>query len=69
MNESMEPETEDITYKLAPRINACGRLNEPETAVALLLESDEEDCAKLAADSLNLTNSEKELKQNLPRML
>jgi len=34
------PETEDITYKLAPRINACGRLNEPETAVSLLLEKD-----------------------------
>ena len=65
MNESMEPETEDITYKLAPRINACGRLNEPETAVAVLLESDEKDCAKLAADSLNLTGGEKKIEAEL----
>ena len=40
LDDSVEPETEDITYKLAPRINACGRLNEPETAVSLLLQKD-----------------------------
>ncbi len=43
-----EPETEDITYKLAPRINACGRLNEPETAVSLLHEKDPNNCRKFA---------------------
>ena len=65
MNESMEPETEDITYKLAPRINACGRLNEPETAVALLLESDEEDCAKLAGRLTHLNEQRKGIEAEL----
>ena len=34
------PEIEDVTFKLAPRINACGRLNDPEVASALMLEGD-----------------------------
>jgi single-stranded-DNA-specific exonuclease len=45
---TVEPETEDITYKLAPRINACGRLNMPETALSLLLETDQRNCTTLA---------------------
>ena len=48
LEESIEPETEDITFKLAPRVNACGRLNEPETAVSLLLEKDPDRCRSLA---------------------
>ena len=48
LEESIEPETEDITFKLAPRVNACGRLNEPETAVSLLLEKDPDRCRFLA---------------------
>ncbi len=48
LDEANEPDTEDITYKLAPRINACGRLNEPETAVCLLHEKNPENCRKLA---------------------
>ena len=52
------PETEDITYKLAPRINACGRLNEPETAVSLLLEKDPR-TSKNLAHSLTRFNEER----------
>ncbi len=48
LEESIEPDTEDITFKLAPRVNACGRLNEPETAVSLLLEKDPDRCRSLA---------------------
>jgi single-stranded-DNA-specific exonuclease len=48
LEESIEPETEDITFKLAPRVNACGRLNEPETAVSLLLEKHPNRCRSLA---------------------
>jgi single-stranded-DNA-specific exonuclease len=48
LEESVEPDTEDITFKLAPRVNACGRLNEPETAVSLLLEKDPDRCRSLA---------------------
>ena len=55
---TFEPETEDITYKLAPRINACGRLNEPETAVSLLLEDDPKECDKLA-QKLTLFNEKR----------
>jgi single-stranded-DNA-specific exonuclease len=39
---------EDVAFKLAPRINACGRLDDPEVAVSLLLESDSEKCHSLA---------------------
>jgi len=48
IEESNAPETEDITFKLAPRVNACGRLNEPETAVSLLLEKHSGRCRSLA---------------------
>ena len=55
---NIAPETEDITYKLAPRINACGRLNEPETAVSLLLEKDPRTSKNLAR-SLTRFNEER----------
>ena len=42
------PEIEDVTFKLAPRINACGRLNDPEVASALMLEGDPTICRQLA---------------------
>ena len=56
---SVAPETEDITYKLAPRINACGRLNEPENAVSLLLEKDLQTSKNIA---LKLTRFNEERK-------
>ena len=58
INENIEPETDDITYKLAPRINACGRLNEPEKAVSLLLEKDPKNC-RLLAHKLTQFNEER----------
>ena len=42
------PEIEDVTFKLAPRINACGRLNDPEVASSLMLETDPIICRQLA---------------------
>ena len=31
-------ESELVTFKLAPRINACGRLDRPELATSLLMK-------------------------------
>jgi single-stranded-DNA-specific exonuclease len=52
------PEIEDITFKLAPRINACGRLDDPEVASALMLEDDLATCRKLAK-KMNTYNEER----------
>ena len=31
------PKSEDITFKLAPMINACGRMDDPTVAISLFL--------------------------------
>ena len=54
------PESEDITFKLAPRINACGRLDNPEVASELFLEHDVEICRKLASQ-MNQYNEKRKL--------
>ena len=52
------PESEDITFKLAPRINACGRLDDPETASSLMLEQDLKTC-QILAKKMNAYNEER----------
>jgi len=52
------PEIEDVTFKLAPRINACGRLDDAEVAASLMLESDLTTSRKLAKQ-MNLYNQER----------
>ena len=52
------PESEDITFKLAPRINACGRLDDPETASSLMLEQDLKTC-QILAKKINAYNEER----------
>ncbi|MGI6655445.1 MAG: single-stranded-DNA-specific exonuclease RecJ [Desulfobulbus sp.] len=47
--------TDDIAFKLAPRINACGRLGQPEIGVELLL-ADNPQKANLLAQELNRMN-------------
>ena len=42
------PKSEDITFKLAPMINACGRMDDPTIATSLFLEKDAIRCKKLA---------------------
>ncbi len=39
----------DVSFKLAPRLNAAGRLDSPTLALRLLLSNDEAECADLAA--------------------
>lgn len=48
--------SEDIAFKLAPRINAAGRLGRPETGVAVLLARDMAQ-ARLMADELERMNT------------
>jgi len=45
-----------IGYRIAPRLNAAGRLEDPETALALLVTKDEEEAEQLAEylHSLNM---------------
>ena len=52
------PEIEDVTFKLAPRINACGRLDDAEVAASLMLEGDLTTCRKLAKQ-MNQYNQER----------
>lgn len=39
----------DVSFRLAPRLNAAGRLDSPTLALRLLLSNDEAECAELAA--------------------
>ena len=38
----------DVSFRLAPRLNAAGRLDSPTLALRLLLSNDEAECAQLA---------------------
>ena len=49
---------EDIAFKIAPRINACGRLDDPDLAVSLLLETDPNNCRAMAK-KMNEYNEER----------
>ena len=55
---SVYPKSEDITFKLAPMINACGRMDNPTVATSLFLEQDEKICRELAR-KMNEFNEER----------
>ncbi len=42
--------TEDVGFRIGPRLNAAGRLSKPELVVELLTESDPKRCRELAAE-------------------
>jgi len=44
------PTGEDVAFRLAPRINAPGRLEKPDLALALLLARTDEDARRIAAE-------------------
>jgi single-stranded-DNA-specific exonuclease len=43
------PTGEDVSFRLAPRINAPGRLDKPDLALALLLATSDEEAQRIAA--------------------
>ncbi len=58
-------QAEDVSFKLAPRINAAGRMGETEYAIKLLL-TDEMEVAKKSANKLEKLNStRKELERGV----
>ena len=44
------PSGEDVAFRLSPRINAPGRLESPDAALALLLATNDDDARRLAAE-------------------
>ncbi len=49
----------DVSFGLAPRLNAAGRLASPTLALRLLLSDDERECAQLASDIEELNQTRK----------
>lgn len=54
-----------IGFTLAPRLNAAGRLGRTDSAVRLLLTSDEEDASNCAAELCQLNRHRQELEQEI----
>jgi single-stranded-DNA-specific exonuclease len=50
--------SKDISYSIAPRINAAGRIHNPKIALELLIERDDERAKKLA-EKLEILNSKR----------
>jgi len=51
--------SEDISFQIAPKINAAGRMDEAAIAVKLLVASDKAVCKKIAAQLTKLNNARK----------
>ena len=58
IDRNLYPQSEDVTFKLAPMINACGRMDDPTVATSLFLESDAKRCKDLAK-KMNEYNEER----------
>jgi single-stranded-DNA-specific exonuclease len=56
---------EDIAFRIAPRINAPGRLGAPDAALKLLLARSAEEAALLAADIEQLTLARRSLQEQM----
>ena len=54
---------DDVAFRLAPRINACGRLGQPELGVRLLLER-ERRAAQYLAREMEILNSRRKALEN-----
>ncbi|MFH1654956.1 MAG: single-stranded-DNA-specific exonuclease RecJ [Pseudomonadota bacterium] len=56
---SHNPTSQDIAFRLAPRINAAGRLHDASIALKLLISEDPVECKNIA-DELNSLNSKRQ---------
>jgi single-stranded-DNA-specific exonuclease len=59
------PTGEDVSFRLAPRINAPGRLDKPDLALALLLATNDVDARRLAAEVELLCTRRKEVERGV----
>ncbi len=57
------PTGEDVSFRLAPRINAPGRLDKPDLALALLLATNEVDARRMAAEVEDFCTRRKEVER------
>jgi single-stranded-DNA-specific exonuclease len=57
------PTGEDVSFRLAPRINAPGRIAKPDQALALLLATNDVDARRLAAEVEDLCTRRKEVER------
>jgi single-stranded-DNA-specific exonuclease len=57
------PTGEDVSFRLAPRINAPGRLDKPDLALALLLATNEVDARRMAAQVEDFCTRRKEVER------
>ncbi len=60
-----DPNSEDVAFKIAPRINACGRLDDAEVATSLLLETDGQKCKSLALKMNDYNEERKTIESEL----
>ena len=58
---------EDVNFRLAPRINACGRLNKPEVAARLLLNDNPAECKDLAKQLDDFNQERRRIESELTR--
>lgn len=56
---------EDVAFRFAPRINASGRLGQPELGVRLLLAEDQDEAERLAAELEDLNEQRKMLEADI----
>ena len=59
------PAVSDVQYKIAPRINACGRMKSAKLAVRLLDATDYQEASKLITEIEENNNKRKKLTKNL----
>src|SRR5262249_26311509 len=51
-----QPDSEDVAFRIAPRINAAGRIDHPATALAVLTATSDPERARLTVNRLNELN-------------
>ena len=57
--------TNDISFTLAPRINAAGRIGKPDRAVMLMLSEEKDECDRLAAELCKDNSRRLELEKDI----
>src|SRR3989339_125325 len=55
------PTTEDVAFKICPKINAAGRVGEPEIAFRLLITQSMSEAIQLATELEDANNSRKNI--------